>query len=382
MWPVTDRFLDTLQHDHQKLSRIEILIEGETVMSVEGEPVVDPFSGKEVLSTGGKVEVSRSNIRRSGDAVFTNLDGVISSSDIRELFTPLRNEFRIWSGVQYWDGDESETEFVPVGTFVIDKADARNWPYVRLSGYDRMWIVQRSTLTEIRWYSFERVMTVIEDLYREALPPGKQSFNFPSIPDLTPFITWDEQSDRAEAGQQIALSAGWVVYVDPMGTFVAMQQNEPSSEDVVATYQSGSMKMFRPERAVSGESAFNVVIAKGESPDAVALPPRGIWEDNNPLSLTYVGSVGRLPYYYTSPILDTNEKALKAASTIGIRESGLTDSIVVPIIPNPAHESGDVIYVEDAEQEIAALLVVDDFNVPIRAVDGVQELQCRTQVFE
>jgi hypothetical protein len=296
---------------------------------------------------------------------------------------------RLWSGVVYWDAtdeeikDGTDREYVPVGTLVIDKVRS-SWPKLAVTGYDRMWIVQRSTFTSP--YTVAKsanALDSVEQMFRAALPGPKQDFNFPQSDETTPLSVWDEQADRADAGQQIANSAGYVVYVDPMGTFRAVVEPEPTEDNVIFRYvpDEDNSQMFRPEEEISGTDAYNAVVAKGESPDGVVVASRGYAVDVNPRSLTYSGDIGIFPYYYTSPLLDTKAKAQAAAETILRRELGLADTIVVPVLPNPAHESGDVIYVEDPDQEIADVLIVDDFQVPIRATDGIQELSCRAQVF-
>lgn len=390
MWPVSARFLSGLKKSHIQIARVDILTSGAPILSINSATprVVDPFTLGPLASISGKVDVSKSNIRRSGSVDLLNTDGLLTESEIREVFQPLRNEFRLYSGIIYPDATADEViagtdrELVPIGTFVIDKVSS-NWPRVTLSGYDRMWIVQRSVFRNVYTVpAGQAVFGAIQAMYSDALPSAKAAFNFPTTDDTTPLAVYDEGSDRADAGQQLATSIGYTVYCDPMGTFVADNEPYPTADNVQARYTPGTDSvMLRPDREVSGTDAYNAVIAKGDSPDSTVAAPRGYAQDDNPASLTYVGDVGIFPYTYSSPLLNTTDKAAAAAKTILARELGLSDSIVVPIVPNPAHEVNDVIYVVDPSQDIDSVLIVDSFSVGLQASDGAMSIACRSQVF-
>jgi hypothetical protein len=107
---------------------------------------------------------------------------------------------------------------------------------------------------------------------------------------------------------------------------------------------------------------------------------RGYAQDDNPNSLTYVGRIGVRVYFDSSPLVTTQDGANLAARTTLQRILGISDTIVAPIIPNHALESGDVAHVIDPDQNIDRTVIVDSFPIPLRASDGTQELTCRSQV--
>jgi hypothetical protein len=139
--------------------------------------------------------------------------------------------------------------------------------------------------------------------------------------------------------------------------------------------------MFRPQRAVGtggGGELYTAVVFTGEN--GTSTPVRGYAEDTDPNSLTYAARVGVRPYFDSSPLITTQPQADLAARTTLQRILGVSDTIVVPIMPNYALESGDVIHVTDPQQNIDLNLIADAFNLPFRAADGTQSLGCRSRV--
>jgi hypothetical protein len=107
---------------------------------------------------------------------------------------------------------------------------------------------------------------------------------------------------------------------------------------------------------------------------------RGYAQDDNPNSATYVGKVGRRPYFASSPLITTDHQAALAAKTRLLNILGIPNTISVPIIPNPALEAGDVITVTDTSQGINEPMIVDSFSISLRVSDGETTLTCRPQV--
>jgi len=129
---------------------------------------------------------------------------------------------------------------------------------------------------------------------------------------------------------------------------------------------------------IDASQAYNAVVFTGEGS---AVPPvRGYAQDDNPDSSTYVGKVGLRPYFASSPLITTQHQAVLAAKTRLLNILGIPDTISVPVPPNPALESGDVIMVTDLSQGINFPVIIDSFPAALRASDGEQVLTCRPRV--
>lgn len=383
MWPVTERYLQTRARSHTQLSRVEVLHDGVVVATLDGTQTVDPATGTLVQSVGGRVDVGRQRIRRSGTVDLLDISGTAVPNDVKDLFVPMITEVRPWHGVIYWDATAAETtaridrEWVPLATLVVvDVVGA--YPRVTISGYDRMWYLSRFTAPHTV-ASGTNVATALTALLYKQIPSGHLALDIPSTDHTTGLVVFDEQADSADAAATIAATAGWALYPDPTGVIVA--RAEPSVEDTpVATYESGPDSItMRPAHTVSAADAVNVWVTSGDGADLTA-PVRGYWEDTNPGSLTYVGRVGRRPNFHSSSLYRTTAQANLGARTLGTRNTGLADILTVPAIPNHALESGDVIQVRDPDQGIDQAVLADAFNLPMRARDGLQRITCRPGV--
>ena len=203
--------------------------------------------------------------------------------------------------------------------------------------------------------------------------------NVATTEHTTGALLYAEQDDAAQALADIAATTGQVLYADPMGVFTTTA--EPSTDDApVMAYTSGygGSAMMRPKQVIDASQAYNAVVFTGEG--ASTVPVRGYAQDDNPDSSTYVGRVGLRPLFASSPLITTTDQATLAAHTRLLNILGIPDTITVPVPPNPALESGDVITVTDASQGIDYPVIIDSFPAALRASDGEQELTCRPRV--
>jgi hypothetical protein len=271
---------------------------------------------------------------------------------------------------------QPSTEFVPVATLVITDLDSQ-YPEITITGYDRMWLLGRFQ-TPYSVAVGTEIIDAVNALLSANVPSSRLFTNFPSQSELTtPAVSFDAESNIADAVHSLAQTAGWQIYCDPMGIFTIT--HEPTTDDApVFSYAPGQYStMFRPQRTIGGDF-YNAVVYTGEG--GTTAPVRGYAQDDDPKSLTYVGRVGTRVYFGSSPLVTTTDQANKAAKTTLYRILGAADTIVVPVVPNPALETGDVIQVSDPQQQINLPLLIDSFSVPLRAADGEQQLTCRSQV--
>jgi hypothetical protein len=392
MWPVSQHYLDTIARPHTQLAYVDVLKDGAMIASSFGGLLVDPDTGQTAQTLSGSVSVDKTSIRRSGSVTFLDVSGQLMPQDVDSLFAPFSTEIRIWVGVRYWDSPLAavtdpatnittlpvDTEFVPLATLVVTKVSG-DYPQLTVSGYDRMFLLTQFPAA----YSVPAgtdILAALGTLISASLPAGRISLNLPAVSELTAgALLWDANSEIQDAAHQLAQAAGMQLFVDPMGTFTAT--DEPSTDDApVMTYAPGQFSMMqRPKREISGEQMRNAVIFTGESADGTT-PVRGYAEDDDPASLTYVGRAGIRTYFESSPIIKTTAQAGAAAVTALRRILGLTDAITVAVMPNHALECGDVIYLQDDQQNISYPVLIDSFAPTLRASDGWMQLTCRNRV--
>lgn len=387
MWTGSDRLFKCLTQSHHVIkTKVEILVDGQVEKVLYGKTVIDPITQTKAAFYDGKVSVTPNQVRREADLSIVDLSevpGGLSVDDADDLFAPLRNEFRMWRGYEYYDATAYEkasgtgTEYWPIGTFIINRATI-NWPSIYLHGYDRLWNLRGRLLIPWVVKAGTPNMVELERILRAFIPPAQADIELPVSDAISPALIWEQQDDRLKRANDLALADGKVLFADPMGTIRAVSIPEPDENQVVWDFTPGRYNISdTPTRDVDATDAENVVVATGET-DGSTAPVMGIAKDTNPSSLTYIGKTAEVARFYSSPLLTTQAQAVKAASTILRRELGAADSIVVPTVVIPGLEWGDVLHVADPKVNVNDLLMADAFDVPLRA-SGIMNIACRSQ---
>ena len=97
-------------------------------------------------------------------------------------------------------------------------------------------------------------------------------------------------------------------------------------------------------------------------------PVRGVATDSNPESPTYyLGSFGKVPRFYASSFIRTDEQAQQAAQLILDRELGTTQRVTFGSVVDPTLEPGDVARITRAALGIDEDHVVDTLTIPLEA---------------
>ncbi|MCA1571940.1 MAG: DUF5047 domain-containing protein [Chloroflexi bacterium] len=369
----------------QAIGRSPGIVAAVEVIDTRGVVIASSYPGSSPrLAVGdGEVQVDRgANVRRS-------LSGLtIAGTDSRVL--PLRaadilsvvsgNEIRPYRGIRYADGTE---ELMPLGIFGLADAPLEDAPdrfEVTLTGFDRSRRISRN-----RW---DRVFQIVagtnviaagQALLRDRMP-GITFLTRTSTAHVTPELVFDEstQDPWAEA-VKIFSSAGLEVYFDVDGNCVIAEEPDPNAPGAtkVATYgEVTGMPILSISRATSNEQVYNGVIVTGESASN-PTPVRAVAWDDDPASPTYyLGSYGKVPYFFTSQYIATEAQALAAARGRLKQVKSATEVITGRFIPNPAHEEVDIIEISRGRSGTSGLFVLDGFNIPLRAS---REMTLRTR---
>jgi hypothetical protein len=380
MWPVSDRFLQTLARSHERRTFVEILRNGTVTDVLDSTTLPDPATGTLIQSVAGSIQVDRTAVRRSGTVNFLDISATASPAEAISLFPPLITEIRPWVGVRYWDAtaaDLNPYEYVPIATLVVSSVDTSNYPQVTVQGYDRMWMVG-PTVGATKITSGTLIADAMKLFLGRQIPASRlDTTGIVNTEHTLPGLLYSENDNAAEKLADMAAAAGQVLFVDPMGVFTTT--DEPSTtDDPVMTLAPGPLAvMMRPQHSIDASQAYNAVVFTGEG--AGNTPVRGYAQDDNPDSVTYVDRVGVRPLFESSPLVTTTSQAVRAAKSRLRNVLGIPDTLSVPIIPNPALESGDVILVTDPDQGIDYPVVVDGFTVGLQASEGMV-LKCRARV--
>lgn len=382
MWSQTSRLTTTLAAGGTVVGKLDILVDGDVAMTLDStDPDFTDLGGP----VDGRVDVQRATVRRTASLSLLDLDRAsFTVGDALDLLVPLRAEVRPWRGAIYSDVTTetypNDRELLPLGTLVVVDVNTDRWPLVQISASDRMWYLsQLKFVTAYQPLTGTPTMTAVQDVIQSRFPASRLAMNLPTTTATISAVVYDKGQDPAEAAMDLAAAAGQVLYVDPMGTFVAHPEPDPNADPVVASYVEGPGSMLlTAARARSGGNTVNAVVVTSTAPD-LAVPVSGYAQDDDPTSATYVGSLGVIPEFVDSALPRTSAQADLIARTKLRADAGLSDAVTLTSLVQPGLESGDVIYLSAPSRGLDATLIVDSFGVPLRASES-QTVNCRARV--
>lgn len=364
MWPTTARWAATVTRGHDVLAYADIL--------TDGDPAATTAGSADLLLVEARVSVAAGSIRRTATLTLVDRAGLLAPVVDMALIIPGLGEIRLWAGVRYWDWTPvdkaagTDVEWVPVFTGPVTDYDLADYPIVRLGCSDRMWYVRRPFSTPYTATAAATLDDSIGALLAFKVPPLILDANIPATDLTTGLLVADEQADPTDILKRMATAAGWTLYADPAGTFVADTEPELDPANVAATYTAGvGGALIQPKLSGSADGIVNTWVVTGEAADnATTAVPWAKIVDDDPTSLTYVrGSYDERTRFVTDPILKTDAQCLLTAKTYRTRERGVADSVALDVETNPALERGDVLAV--AGGLVNRLVIADAFDLDL-----------------
>jgi hypothetical protein len=322
---------------------------------------VDP-DGTVLESITGTVTLSGSADIRGSASV--TVDGTEDAwpLDNDDLLTPYGNELFIRRGIDFGNGT---VEWVSLGYFRIDDVTQKGYNYpITLTCFDRMvGIIEARLLTPVQFVVGTLVGDIVSTLVLEVYPNAT--------------IEWDDDTDgesitRAQIAEEdrfgflsdLITSYGKIMYFDYRGILVI--EDVPQDDTPVFNVNSGAGGVLIDiNRSRTREGVYNAVVVNGEGADTTQ-PIFAIVTDNDPTSPTnYNGRFGKVPRFYVSTFITTNDQALRTAQSLLIQTIGLPYSVNFDTIVNPALEPYDPIgLITGANRE---LHILDTIEVPLEA---------------
>src|SRR5690554_1365324 len=269
------------------------------------------------------------------------------------------------------------TLWSPLGYFRIDDLDQSDAPdgQIRISGSDRMAGIIDARLVEPM--EFSRTATyaqVVTALVQDAHPLAVVAFDDDSG-DRTIGRRLIVEEDRYEALRDLAESLGKLVWWDGEG--ILRVADAPDATVPVWHVRAGRHGVLvSAQRRVTRQGIYNAVVAQGEATSGT--PARAVVIDDGPLSPTrWGGPFGKVPRFYSSPLLTTRGQARAAAASILRRSLGMPYSVSLGAITNPALRPHDPIRVtlRDGSRD---LHIVDTMSIPRSVEGGPMQLTTRS----
>lgn len=286
---------------------------------------------------------------------------------------------------------ECEPEYVPLGYFRIETVEQDDAPRspIRVTARDRMAaIIEARLLEPVTFAAGTEFGDIFETLVLEVYPNAVLVID-DEVAGSTLSTASTVEEDRYSFLKDLAQSRGRVMYFNRDGEFVVT--TTPDTTSPVWTVNEGpDGVLVNARRLLCRGGVYNAVVAKGTDADlTLGTPPAyGVVWDDNPNSATYFfGLFGKVPRFYVSPFLYTDDQAVTTAASFLSRTTGIPRSLDLTAIPNPALDPFDPITVvfertapEGCDGEaVEEVHVIDQMTIPL-SVDGTMEINSRSFV--
>lgn len=350
MRPVTDAFQEAVHASHQIATLVSVLTATEEI------PLTAAVAGTVTLDQPAATR-GRCDLTLVDDGTL----GLVPRLPA-DLLTPYGNEIRASRGVLLPTGPE----LVSLGIFRIEDVEITDGPeglQIQVTGQDRSARVIDARFEEpYQVAGGTNAITAIAAVIAAAWPDVETDLTPTSR--TSPQVLANEGDDRWAFAQSLATSIGYALYFDGDGVLIGRPvATSTTPVDRIAEGEGGVL--VRAGRRWTRQGTFNRVIATGEN-TGEAAPARGVATDLDPTSPTYYyGDYGRVPRFYSSPFIATDDQAADAAAAILARELGTTQQVSFGSIVNPALEPDDVIAVRRDRAGIDEDHIIDRLTIPL-----------------
>ncbi|MGH8881728.1 MAG: DUF5047 domain-containing protein, partial [Stackebrandtia sp.] len=347
--PMTPTLLRSVSGSHAAVFDARVITEYQVGDDPDGVPV--PVLGGDVR-LDGTAEI-RGTLDLETDGDWPKRGG--------SLLAPYGNEIFVRRGIDLG----SEILWVPLGYYRIDDAEQDDPPDgpIQLSGSDRMAGIVDARLPEPRQYDAgATVGAIFRELVGEIYPGAVMFFaNHLHTALLGRSIVAEE--DRYAVLRDIAEAHGCVIWFDGAGVLQFTPPPDPGTPAwEVAAGTNGALVSAR--RRLTRDGVYNGVVATAEGADTTE-PIRALVVNSNPRSATFWGGrFGKVPRFYSSPLITTQSQARSAAQAMLQRSIGFPYSVDLEALPNPALRPDDPVRVihADGAREVH---VVESVTIPL-----------------
>jgi len=347
MYPVSDAFRAALAASSMVVATRATASDG-TVLNVRGGSV-SMDSGRE--------------IGRTCSLDLTAADG-LTAEQVYALVTSPDIELTVQRGLV----TEAGSELVPLGVFSTDTASIAKGVdgSVSWSGSDRSKKIARNRFIDP--YVIEAgtpLATAGADLIRSRFAGAVVDFsNVTEAVGATIAFEAGDQSNPWKEARALVADYGYDLRFNGLGVAVAVEVGDPAQDDPAFDFGAGETSLVLDGSAeTSLDGVYNGVIATGEGTDVQAPVRAVVWDTDQTSPTYYLGGFGQVPYFFSSPLITTEDQATKAARSVLARVKGRLQQIAWPAIVNPALEPLDIVTVTFGET--TSRVVIDELTIPL-----------------
>ena len=282
-------------------------------------------------------------------------------------------ELAPWRGIVV-DGD---LERVPLGRFVVTSVDVARGESgfeVTANCADLSLRISRANWTEplvipAGTLLVEALATILEDRW----PDVTLGFDAATTDDaLGTKAVYGAGSGSDPWADAVALaqSQGYTLEFDQAGAVILRDVSGIEWSTPVYQYARGAAAVIVDSaRSADLTRLYNGVVASGEGSDVAAAVHGEAWDDDPNSPTYYLGPLGKVPYFYASPLLATDDQAEAAAASLLVKVKGRVETLAWSQVVNPALEPLDAVSVEQADGSLVTY-ILDEVTTPLACTDA------------
>jgi hypothetical protein len=272
-------------------------------------------------------------------------------------------------------------EYIPQGVFIISAPqDSHNLDGKRtfITGQDKMWLMTDKRGKFFYETKIETGTNIGVALKIIASKAGETLFNFDEIEETVPYeLTYSPNDNLYKALEELSMLAKGTIYYDVHGylRFKKIDLNFFEEAPITWSYKfkdsnerfyAGNVRQF------DESNLANHIIVLGGSGQTAVSSYELVVDENNPLwkdNPYSIQKIGRITYFHNngSPdsLLTTNEECKWRAKYELMKRLGYTERVSLNIAPVYLHDVGDVIEIEDEQNDVKGKYLLESFTVPI-----------------
>lgn len=280
-----------------------------------------------------------------------------------DLLAPYGNEIFVRMGIDLG----ARIEWFALGYYMLSEPeqDGSATDPIRIGAPDRMQLIADSELiSPIMFDQSTSVGSMFRALVNDVYPDALIVFDDDTTnTDIGRNVLVEK--DRRAALADVAASFGKIMFFDGAG--VLRVQSAPDETEPVWEVNAGrNGVLVDTKRRMTRQGVYNGVVATGEGADNQA-PVHAVAVDDGATSPTrWGGRFGKIPKFYSSPLITTFEQAQNAAQAMLRRLLGAPYSVDFGSITNPGLQPFDPVRVThtDGSREIH---IVEKLSIPLSA---------------
>ncbi len=325
--------------------------------------------------TGGSVDFDRTRgTRRTTQGIeVVSIDGdgrSLVPTSVRDRLAPYGAEVVLNRGIEL----DGQMKLAPLGYLRISEVEVvneRNFVTIGLTAYDRSRTISRARFIDT-WVAINGTsyLTAMQDIVNYALPGTEIIVEGEVVTSTTPLLVYEGQSDPWEILTKMATSIGSEIFFKPDGTLVVRPEPDPHADSAIDrgfVIGEETCRLLKVSKQLSDSPGYNGVVVVGNPPNLA--PVRAVyWDEAEGSPTHYLGPYGKVPMFYTSEYITTEEQAYAAARALFLRECrGRTERLAYEAIVNPLADASDIVPVSDPKLGVSSNYLHESGTVPLTA---------------